>query len=131
LKDKAAERIRKAQEAVEAQNLEAANTCWSTTTSTTRGTWRRCGQRRQLLEGIDQRQHVMEEYIDRHCAHDKHPGTLDLGTLRNDILTQFGHKIDLKQLANLNRQEMADMICDELQRRYQEKEDLVGPDVMR
>jgi preprotein translocase subunit SecA len=91
-----------------------------------------------LLEGVEQKQRVMdmmqgiiEEYIDRHCANDKHPDTWDLATLRNDILTQFGCKIDLKQLANLSRQEIVDAIFDQLQGKYQEKEDLVGPDVMR
>src|ERR1017187_7752294 len=52
-------------------------------------------------------------------------------TLRNDILTQFGYKIDLKQLGSLNRQEITNAIVDQLQSKYQEKEDLVGPDVMR
>jgi preprotein translocase subunit SecA len=79
----------------------------------------------EMVEGI------VEEYIDRHCPDSKHPDTWDLATLRNDILTQFGHKIDIRQLGNLNRQEMIDSIVDQLQRRYQEKEDLVGPDVMR
>jgi preprotein translocase subunit SecA len=60
------------------------------------------GQRRQLLEGGAE-EHVMEMAGHRRvhrpdCAM-KHPDTWDLGTLRNDILTQFGHKIDIKQLA--------------------------------
>jgi preprotein translocase subunit SecA len=131
-------RIRKAQEAVEAQNFEARKHLLEYDDVNNKQRQTVYGQRRQLLEGVDQKQHVMEmmqgiieEYIDRHCADDKHPDTWDLATLRNDILTQFGHKIDLKQLGHLNRQEMVDTICDELQRRYQEKEDLVGPDVMR
>jgi preprotein translocase subunit SecA len=131
-------RIRKAQEAVEAQNFEARKHLLEYDDVNNKQRQTVYGQRRQLLEGVDQKQHVMEmvqgiieEYIDRHCANDKHPDTWDLGTLRNDILTQFGHKIDVKQLGNLNRQEMEDAIFDELQRRYQEKEDLVGPDVMR
>src|ERR1039457_7395125 len=84
------------------------------------------GLRRQLLEGVEQKQRVMdmmqgivEEYIDRHCANDKHPDTWDLATLRNEILTQFGSKINLKQLASLHRQEMMEAIFDQLQGKYQ------------
>jgi preprotein translocase subunit SecA len=80
---------------------------------------------------MDMMQGIVEEYIDRHCANDKHPDTWDLASLRNDILTQFGSKIDLKQVGSLNRQEMMESIFDQLQSKYQEKEDLVGPDVMR
>jgi preprotein translocase subunit SecA len=76
-------------------------------------------------------QGIIEEYIDRHCANDKHPDTWDLATLRNDILTQFGYKIDIKQLGSLTRQEIVNAIVDQLEGKYQEKEDLVGPDVMR
>jgi preprotein translocase subunit SecA len=131
-------RIRKAQEAVEAQNFEARKHLLEYDDVNNKQRQTVYGQRRALLEGADQKQHVMEmmqgiveEYIDRHCADDKHPDTWDLGTLRNDILTQFGHKIDIRQLGNLNRQEIVDAIFDQLQSRYQEKEDLVGPDVMR
>src|SRR5664279_954975 len=131
-------RIAKAQEAVEMQNFEARKHLLEYDDVNNKQRQTVYGQRRQLLEGADQKQHVMEmmqgiieEYIDRHCANDKHPDTWDLATLRNDILTQFGDKIDLKQLGNLNRQEMVDAICDQLQRKYQQKEDLVGPDVMR
>ena len=131
-------RIRKAQEAVEAQNFEARKHLLEYDDVNNKQRQTVYGQRRQLLEGADQKQHVMEmmqgiveEYIDRHCADNKHPDTWDLATLRNDILTQFGCKIDLKQLGNLNRQEMAEAIFDQLQAKYQEKEDLVGPDVMR
>ena len=131
-------RIRKAQEAVEAQNFEARKHLLEYDDVNNKQRQTVYGQRRQLLEGVDQKQHVMEmvqgiveEYIDRHCPDDKHPDTWDLATLRNDILTQFGHKIDIKQLGNLNREEIENTIFDQLQRRYQEKEDLVGPDVMR
>jgi hypothetical protein len=39
-------------------------------------------------------------------------------------------KIDLSEFA-LSQQEMVDLICDRLKQRYQEKEDLVGADIMR
>ncbi len=96
------------------------------------------GMRRQLLEGVDQKERVMdmvrgivEQFIDMRCPEDKHPDTWDLATLRNDILSSFGAKIDLADMAGLTRIEIGDRIFERLQQKYQEKEDLVGPDVMR
>jgi preprotein translocase subunit SecA len=54
-----------------------------------------------------------------------------LATLRNDVLSQFGVKIDLGEMGNLTRIEMSDLIFERLRQKYQEKEELVGPDVMR
>ena len=94
--------------------------------------------RRQLLEGMDQKEHVLdmtrglvEQFVDMRCPVAKHPDTWDLGTLRNDVLSQFGAKIDLADLANLTRDEMSDAIADKLQQKYEEKEALVGGDTMR
>ena len=96
------------------------------------------GMRRQLLEGVDQKERVMdmvrgivEQFIDMRCPEDKHPDLWDLATLRNDVLSSFGAKIDLAELGGLTRIEIADAIFERLQQKYQEKEDLVGPDVMR
>jgi preprotein translocase subunit SecA len=94
--------------------------------------------RRQLLEGTDQRERVremvegiVEQLIDRRCPEEKHPDTWDLATLRNDILSSFGTKIDLAELADCTRSEMRDALMERLRQKYQEKEDLVGADVMR
>jgi len=96
------------------------------------------GMRRQLLEGTDQKQRVMEmvqgiidQFVDMRCPNDKHPDTWDLGTLRNDILTQFGARLDLTDISNLTRFELSDYILEKLKEKYQEKEDMVGADVMR
>jgi preprotein translocase subunit SecA len=131
-------RIRKAQEAVEAQNFEARKHLLEYDDVNNKQRQTVYGLRRQLLEGADQKQRVMEmvqgiieQYIDLRCPDDKHPDTWDLAALRNDVLTQFGHKIDLRELGHLNRDEVVEAICEQLQRKYSEKEDLVGSDVMR
>jgi len=54
-----------------------------------------------------------------------------MADLRNDILTQFGYKIDLNELSSLSRDGTIDAIFERLQQKYQEKEDVVGPDTMR
>jgi preprotein translocase subunit SecA len=65
------------------------------------------------------------------CPNDKHPDTWDLGTLRNDVLSLFGAKIDLAELGNLTKDEISDAIADKLKQKYEEKEALVGADTMR
>jgi preprotein translocase subunit SecA len=96
------------------------------------------GMRRQLLEGLDQKERVMEmvrgivdQFIEMRCPSDKHPDTWDLASLRNDVLTSFGARIDIQELGLMTIAEMSDAIVARLQQKYQEKEDLVGPDVMR
>src|SRR6202521_4526675 len=131
-------RIAKAQEAVEAQNFEARKHLLEYDDVNNKQRQAVYGMRRQLLEGIDQKERVMEmvrgiveQFIDMRCPDDKHPDTWDVATLRNDVLSQFGYKFDTAEFSNLSRPEMADLLMEHLQRKYQEKEDLVGPDVMR
>jgi preprotein translocase subunit SecA len=131
-------RILKAQEAVEMQNFEARKHLLEYDDVMNKQRQAVYGMRRQLLEGIDQKERVMEmvrgivdQFVDRHCPDEKHPDTWDFGSLRTDVLSQFGYKVETAEVADLSRQEMSDLIVERLQHKYQEKEDLVGPDVMR
>ncbi|MCU1237884.1 MAG: protein translocase subunit secA [Candidatus Solibacter sp.] len=131
-------RIQKAQEAVEAQNFEARKHLLEYDDVNNKQRQTVYGLRRQLLEGADQKQRVMEmvegiveQYVDMRCPDAKHPDNWDMGDLRNDVLTQFGYKIDLAEMASLSRDEMINKIFEQLQAKYQEKEDLVGADVIR
>ena len=131
-------RIAKAQEAVEVQNFESRKHLLEYDDVNNKQRQAVYGMRRQLLEGIDQKERIMEmvegiveQDVDIRCPNQKHPDTWDMATLRNDILTQFGLKIDPSDLAQMTRQEMIDFLMERLRQRYQEKEDLVGPDVMR
>jgi preprotein translocase subunit SecA len=131
-------RIQKAQEAVEAQNFEARKHLLEYDDVNNKQRKSVYGLRRQLLEGIDQKEHILEmvrgiiaQFVDMRCLEDKHPDTWDLNTLRNDVLSQFGVRVDLEEINGLTRDELSDAIFDRLQQKYQEKEDLVGPDVMR
>ena len=131
-------RIRKAQEAVEAQNFEARKHLLEYDDVNNKQRQTVYGLRRQLLEGADQKQRVLEmvegiveQFVDMRCPDDKHPDTWDLNTLRNDVLTQFGARIDGNELAGLTRQEITARVYDRLVQKYQEKEDLIGADVMR
>jgi preprotein translocase subunit SecA len=131
-------RIAKAQEAVEMQNFEARKHLLEYDDVNNKQRQAVYGMRRQLLEGVDQKERIMDmvrgivdQFVDMRCAVDKHPDTWDLATLRNDVLSQFGVKIDLADLGDMTRNEISDHIAERLRQKYQEKEDLVGADVMR
>src|SRR5204862_4905801 len=96
------------------------------------------GLRRSLLEGMDQKEHVMDmvrgalaTFIDIRCSTGSHPDTWDLSGLRQDVLNQFGHKIDVNELAGLQREALEDVLFEQLAQKYQQKEDLIGADLMR
>ena len=96
------------------------------------------GMRRQLLEGKEQKERALEiirgivgSFIDLRCPERAHPSTFDFAGLQSDVLSQFGVKIDAQALAGLSGQEIEDHINDLLERRYTEKEELIGPENMR
>ncbi|MGA2274418.1 MAG: preprotein translocase subunit SecA [Bryobacteraceae bacterium] len=131
-------RIAKAQEAVEVQNFEARKHLLEYDDVNNKQRQAVYGMRRQLLEGVDQKEHILdmmqgivEQTVDMRCPNDKHPDTWDLGSLRNDVLSLFGAKIDLAELGNLTKDEIADAIAEKLKQKYEEKEALVGADTMR
>ncbi len=131
-------RIAKAQEAVEAQNFEARKHLLEYDDVNNKQRQAVYGLRRQLLEGLDQRERVMEmvrgiveQYVDMRCPNEKHPDTWDLATLRNDILTMFGAKVDIAEFDGRTSTEIIDIVFERLQQKYREKEELVGADIMR
>jgi preprotein translocase subunit SecA len=131
-------RIAKAQEAVEMQNFESRKHLLEYDDVMNKQRQAVYGMRRQLLEGSDQKERVMEmvqgivdQFIDMRCPDDKHPDTWDMATLRNDILTQFGARIEMQDIAGMTRIELGDHLMEKLRQKYQEKEDMVGSEVMR
>jgi preprotein translocase subunit SecA len=131
-------RIAKAQEAVETQNFEARKHLLEYDDVNNKQRQAVYTMRRALLEGADQKEHVMEmvqglveQFVDMRCPNDKHPDTWDLLSFRNDVLSQFGTRIEISDLGEMTRDEMVDHVVEHLRRKYQEKEELVGPDVMR
>jgi len=131
-------RIQKAQEAVEAQNFEARKHLLEYDDVNNKQRQAVYGMRRQLLEGVDEKERVMEMvrglvqmYVDRRCPENSHPDTWDLAALKTDVLSQFGYRIETAEFANMNRTEIEDAVFDRLAQKYQEKEELIGSDVMR
>src|SRR5271166_2250913 len=131
-------RIAAAQKAVEAQNFAARKHLLEYDDVMNKQRQAVYGMRRHLLEGQDQRARLHEiiegivaSYIDIRCPEKEVPSAYDLTGLQTDVLTQFGLKVALPDLGGLTRTEIENKISDLLKHRYQEKEDLIGPDNLR
>jgi len=134
-------RIEAAQKAVEAQNFEARKHVLEYDDVMNKQRQAVYGLRRQLLEGLDQKELILEDYVrdilggmlDKFCGREVHPEDWDLKGLKNQVFTQFGVDIDAEGIdgTKLNRQELGDAIFEKLTQRYDAKEQLIGPDAMR
>ncbi|MCS6953670.1 MAG: preprotein translocase subunit SecA [Bryobacterales bacterium] len=131
-------RIAKAQQAVEAQNFAARKHLLEYDDVMNKQRQAVYGMRRQLLEGKDQKERVLEmvrgivsSFVATRCPENVHPDEWDLLGLQTDVLSQFGVKIAIEELRNLNAAEIEDHIYDQLVRKYEEKERMIGPEVMR
>jgi preprotein translocase subunit SecA len=134
-------RIEAAQKAVEAQNFEARKHLLEYDDVMNKQREAVYGLRRQLLEGLDQKDLILEDYvsgilsnlIDEFCPVKAHPANWDIKGLKDAIFTRFGVDILAEGMTpeTLNRQELGDAIFDKLKSRYDSKEQLIGPDAMR
>jgi preprotein translocase subunit SecA len=134
-------RIEKAQEAVEGQNFEARKHLLEYDDVMNKQRKAVYGLRRQLLEGLDQKELIIEEYVteilgellDKFADKEKHPEDWDIAGLKDEIFTRFGVDILAEgvEAEKLNRVELGDQIFEKLKERYDAKEQLIGPDQMR
>ncbi len=134
-------RIEKTQEAVEAQNFEARKHLLEYDDVMNKQREAVYGLRHQLLEGVDQKEIILEDYVagilsglmDDFCAPKVHPADWDVKALKDAIFTRFGVDILAEGIKpeTLNRQELGDAIFERLKARYDAKEKLIGPDAMR
>ena len=134
-------RIESAQKAVEAQNFEARKHLLEYDDVMNKQREAVYGLRHQLLEGVDQKELILEDYVsgilsdlmDQFAPIKIHPEDWDLKALKDAIFTRFGVDVLAEGLKpeTLNRQELGDAIFDKLKERYDAKEKLIGPDAMR
>jgi len=134
-------RIEGAQKAVEAQNFEARKHLLEYDDVMNKQRQAVYALRRQLLEGLDQKELILEDYVrdilggllDKYAGKDTRPEDWDLKSLKNQIFTRFGVDITAEGVdpEKLNRQELGDAIFDKLKERYEAKEQLIGLDAMR
>jgi preprotein translocase subunit SecA len=134
-------RIEAAQKAVEAQNFEARKHLLEYDDVMNKQREAVYGLRRRLLEGLDQKDLILEDYVsdiltdllDKFASRDVHAEDWDVKGLKDAIFTRFGVDILAEGVKpeTLNRQELGDAIFEKLKQRYDAKEGLIGPDAMR
>jgi preprotein translocase subunit SecA len=134
-------RIEAAQKAVEGQNFEARKHLLEYDDVMNKQREAVYGLRRRLLEGVDQKDLILEDYvsgilaglIDEFCPAKAHADDWNLKGLKDAIFTRFGVDILEEGIKpeTLNRQELGDAIFEKLKARYDGKEFLIGPDAMR
>jgi preprotein translocase subunit SecA len=134
-------RIEAAQKAVEGQNFEARKHLLEYDDVMNKQREAVYGLRRRLLEGLDQKDLIVEDYVsgilgdilELHCPPKAHVADWDLKALKDDIFTRFGVDIYAEGLKpeQMNRQELGDAIFEKLKERYDAKEKLIGAEAMR
>ena len=134
-------RIEAAQKAVEGQNFEARKHLLEYDDVMNKQREAVYGLRRRLLEGLDQKDLIVEDYVsgvladilERCCPPKEHEANWDLKALKDAIFTRFGVDIYAEGLKpeEMNRQELGDAVFDKLKQRYDAKESLIGAEAMR
>ncbi|MGH9554888.1 MAG: preprotein translocase subunit SecA, partial [Terriglobales bacterium] len=134
-------RIEAAQKAVEAQHFEARKHLLEYDDVMNKQREAVYGLRRQLLEGLDQKDLIVEDYVagifsdlmDRYTPAKLHPEQWNVSGLKNQVFSFFGVDLALEGIKpeELNRQELGDAVFQKLKERYEAKEKLLEPEVMR
>jgi preprotein translocase subunit SecA len=131
-------RIAAAQKAVEAQNFASRKHVLEYDDVMNKQRQAVYALRRALLEGIDQKPRIMEiidgvlgEFMNLRCPEKAHPSQYDWANLASDILNQFGVHIHPDELSGMDRRSAENAIHDQLLKRYQEKEDMLGAELLR
>jgi preprotein translocase subunit SecA len=131
-------RIAAAQKAVEAQNFASRKHVLEYDDVMNKQRQAVYSMRRLLLEGKEQKQRILDiiegitaTFIDARCSEKTHSSNWDWAGLESDFLTEFGVKIHTEELQNLDRRQVEEDIREQLVKRYQEKEDMIGAELMR
>jgi preprotein translocase subunit SecA len=133
-------RIENAQKAVEAQNFEARKHLLEYDDVMNKQRETIYAIRRAALEGKDQKDYALgiaedlaRALVDTFCPREEHPQKWNLAQFSGEVLSQFG--IDLKAIGldpvKFSHDELADGLVQKVKQRYEEKETLFGPPMMR
>ncbi|MHB1936481.1 MAG: preprotein translocase subunit SecA [Acidobacteriaceae bacterium] len=134
-------RIEAAQKAVEGQNFESRKHVLEYDDVMNKQREAVYGTRRQLLEGIDQKELITDDYVsnilstilDTHAPDKLHPDQWDIKALQDAVLMQFGMDIAAEGIPvrELNRHELGEALFTHLKERYDAKEQIIGAQAMR
>ncbi len=133
-------RIENAQKTVEAQNFEARKHLLEYDDVMNKQRETIYSIRRAALAGKDQKEYVLEiaESIaigitQTYCPREEHPDRWNTTQFANETLNQFG--VDVKaagiDTAQISHDELVDALVQKLRARYEEKETLFGPQMLR
>jgi len=139
-------RIEGAQKAVEAQNFESRKHLLEYDDVMNKQREAVYGLRRQLLEGVDQRDLILEDYVggilstllDEFAGEKLHPDQWDMKGLDERLVDHFGLKLaslNIGPVGNvpfaINRHELGDTIFAKLKEQYEAKEKILSAATMR
>jgi preprotein translocase subunit SecA len=134
-------RIETAQKAVEGQHFESRKHLLEYDDVMNKQREAVYGLRRRLLEGMDQKNLILEDYVsallgdlmEEYCPVKGHADDWNIKGLKDAVFTRFGVDFLAEGVKpeTLNRQELGDAIFEKLKERYDAKEKLIGPEGMR
>ena len=134
-------RIEAAQKAVESQNFESRKHLLEYDDVMNKQREAVYGLRRQLLEGVDQRELILEDYVggilsgvlDEFAAENQHPDQWNIKGLDERLSGQFGLTLASAGINPLEvgRHELGDAIFEKLKEDYENKERILSADTMR
>jgi preprotein translocase subunit SecA len=134
-------RVETAQKTVEAQHFESRKHLLEYDDVMNKQREAVYGLRRRLLEGVDQKDLILEDYVsailadqlEQFCPPKAHADDWNIKGLKDAIFTRFGVDFLAEGVKpeTLNRAELGDAVFDKLKERYDAKEKLIGPAAMR
>jgi len=134
-------RIEGAQKAVEAQNFESRKHLLEYDDVMNKQREAVYGLRHQLLEGVEQRELILEDYVggilsgllDEYCNERKRQDQWDLKGLSEKLVDHFGFNLAASGIKpeEMTRHELGDTLFEKLTEVYQAKENILGAAQMR
>jgi len=134
-------RIEGAQKAVEAQNFESRKHLLEYDDVMNKQREAVYGMRRRLLEGVDQRELILEDYVggilssilDESAPENFHPDQWNVKGLDEKLVGQFGLSLSQAGIKpqELERHQLGDAIFEKLKEDYETKEKILSSETMR
>jgi preprotein translocase subunit SecA len=136
-------RIEGAQKQVETQNFESRKHVLEYDDVMNKQREAVYGLRRQLMEGVDQKQLITEDYVstilsnilDEHAPEKAHPEEWKIDAIHSQLHDLFGAKLnegpDALDAGALNRHELGEAIYEKVRARYDVKEQILGAQALR
>ena len=134
-------RIEAAQKAVESQNFEARKHLLEYDDVMNKQREAVYGLRRQLLEGLDQKELIVEDYVanilsdlmDEYMPEKIHPDQWNVDGFKGKLVEQFGVDLNAEfpEMHELTRHEIGESLFERLKERYAAKEQFIGEKQMR